>query len=152
VLALSVLVIAAAPALAPWRVAVDATVQVKKACVDGVVLDVGARTPREFDSEPSSTLPTQDVVVQARTGDPMSGDIVLTETVTLPLDLRVIKMDAGPRIIDYYKRFTLSWDQPLEVGQEVSVKAASVAALDGGGDVNDANPATATVKNCRLFK
>jgi hypothetical protein len=147
-LALSVLVVAQAPALAKWQSMADATLQVKKACVDGVVLDVGALSPRPLDSQPPSDLPpTQDVVVQAT--DPTSGQLVLNTTVTVPLNPTVIKLTTGERmIIDYSKRFTLQWNQELAVGQEVSLRAAAVGSVEF---IDQVVPITTTVKNCRLF-
>ena len=149
-LALLGLVVAQAPALARWHTAADATLQAKKACVDGVVLDVGALSPRALDSEPLPDLPpTQDVVVRAWAGDPDSGQLILDTTVTLPLNPRVIKLTTGERmIIDYSKRFTLEWKQLLPVGQEVSLRAAAVQSIE----FINLPPLTTTVKNCSLFK
>ena len=150
-LALSMLVVVQAPALARWIAQADATLQVKKACIDGVRLDVGALSPRPLDEPaPPNLPPTQDVVVQARIDDPNTGQLVLNTTVTLPLDPRVIRMIDGERmIIDYSDRFKLRWDQKLLVGQEVSLKAAATSAI---GFIDQVAPLTTTVKNCRLFK
>ena len=125
-LALSMLVVIQAPALAPWRSMADATLQVKKACIDGVRLDIGAKSPRPLDEDPPSSplSPTEDVLVRARIDDPISGQLILDKQVTLPLDPRVIKLiDGEAARIDYFKRSTLRWNQQLEVGQTVSLKA-----------------------------
>jgi hypothetical protein len=155
-LALSMLVVVQAPAQALWRSMADATLQVKKTCIDGVRLDVGALSPRPLDEPPPPSLsPTEDVLVRARVGDPISGQLVLDEQVTLPLDPRVIRMIDGERmIIDYFKRFTLRWDQQLEVGQTVSLKAVSADLFAEAGEEAFTPPfeITTTVKNCRLFK
>jgi len=150
-LALSMLVVVQAPAFA-WVTMQDATLQVKKACIDGVRLDVGAKSPRSLHEDPPTPLsPTEDVVIRARIG----GQIVLNRQVTLPLHPRAIKLDGGPARIDYYKRFTLRWSQQLQVGQTVSLKDASVDVppADREDFFNDPTILlTTTVKNCRLFR
>jgi hypothetical protein len=155
-LALSMLVVVQAPAFA-WVAMADATLQVKKACIDGVELDVGALSPRPLHEDPPTSLsPTADVLIRARIGDPILGQLVLDKPVTLPLHPRAIKLDNGgaPQRIDYYMRFALGWNQQLEVGQTVTLKAVSADffAREGEGAFTPSFEITTTVKNCRLFK
>jgi hypothetical protein len=102
--------------------------------------------------EPAGAVTQQ---LRARIGDPISGQLVLDKQVTLPLDPRVIKLIDGERmIIDYFKLFTLKWDQQLEVGQTVSLKAVSADLFAEAGEETFTPPfeITTTVKNCCLFK
>jgi hypothetical protein len=151
VLALSMLIVVQAPAFA-WVTMQDATLQVKKACIDGVRLDVGATSPRSLHEDPTTPLlPTVDVVIRGRVGE----QVVLNDQVTLPLHPRAIKVDGEAKRIDYYKRFTLRWSQRLQVGQTVSLKDAleSIPANDREAFFNDPRVLLpTTVKNCRLFR
>jgi hypothetical protein len=149
-LALSTLAVMQAPALARFRVMADATLQGHRACRDGVRLDVGALSPRPIgEPAPSPLPPTQDVVVQGRIGGSTTGQLVLNETVTLPLRPREITLIDGQRaLIDYFKRFRLRWDTKPGVGRVISFRAAAVGSVEF---INSVEPIKRRVMDCRLF-